>query len=316
MACQMLLDPEELRARLESLTIVSAERLSPADAVDGRDELIWRPFPTDTFPEPLAAYIRESAAAIGCDESFVALPLLSSLAGAIGNTRRVKLKRNWSEPAVVWSATVGESGSAKSPALEQATRPVSEQQKEIRRQQARAVAKWREAVAAWDAAGGEGPKPEEPPPCPALWIDDATVEAAGAILAENDRGTFLVADELAGWMGSFDQYRSGKGSDRSKWLRFHGGREVRIDRKGGNPKTLYLPYASVSVAGTVQPGILQKHLTRENRDSGFAARLLFAWPPRRPRRWTEAEVEEATMAAVADVFVEALYPGLVGRLPR
>ena len=261
----------------------------------------WEPFPTHLLPYPLSDYVRAGAAAINCDESFVALPLLCSVAGAIGNTRRVKIKRTWSEPAVLWGATVGESGSAKSPGNETGTRPVFDAQREARRQFKQDFAKWQQEHEAWRQNGEQGPEPEEPR-LPVYWIDDATVEAVGAILLENERGTFVASEELAGWFGSFDAYRKGKGGDAAKWLRMHGGRELRIDRRTGTPRVLYIPFASVSITGTIQPGILRKQLTAENRDSGMAARLLFAWPPRRPIRWTDAEVDEETSEAVADLF--------------
>ncbi|MGC1276399.1 MAG: DUF3987 domain-containing protein [Planctomycetaceae bacterium] len=297
-------EPDDLRERIEGLADAAPQWEPPAvDPADRPDaDLAWGPFPTDTFPHPLVGYVRASAAAIGCDESFVALPLLAAVAGAVGNARRVGIKRGWSEPAVVWAATIGESGSAKSPAFEKGTKPVSDRQKDARREHARAVAQWKSDHDAWQEAGGDGPEPDEPPPCPALWIDDATIEAVGAILAENERGTLVTAEELAGWLGSFDAYRSGKGNDAAKWLRMFGGREVRIDRRTGTPKTLYLPFASVSVAGTIQPGILRKHLTAENRESGMASRLLFAWPSRRPIRFTEAEVSDDVTDAIADLF--------------
>src|SRR5262249_2811543 len=83
----------------------------------------WRPFPTAALPEPWRALVRQGAAALGCDESYLALPALAVIAGAIGNTRRIGLRRDWSEPAVVWSGIIGESGTLKSPALSLVTEP-------------------------------------------------------------------------------------------------------------------------------------------------------------------------------------------------
>ena len=58
------------------------------------------------------------------------MPLLSALAAAIGNTRRIALKRLWSEPAIVWTAIIGASGTLKSPAIDLALRPVRRRQAE------------------------------------------------------------------------------------------------------------------------------------------------------------------------------------------
>ena len=78
----------------------------------------FRPFPVDVLPEPVRTAIKVDAKAIGCDPSFVALPMLAALAAAIGNTRRIALKPGWTEPSVVWVAIVGDSGTLKSAALD------------------------------------------------------------------------------------------------------------------------------------------------------------------------------------------------------
>ena len=62
----------------------------------------------------------------------------------------------------------------------------------------------------------------------------------------------------------------------------------------------------VSVTGTIQPKVLARVLTEEFRASGFLARLLLALPPWRKRQWTEAEVDEPTRAAFAELL-EQLY---------
>ena len=74
------------------------------------DKLMPRPMPTayvpfctDALPEPIQSYVRGGAKAMTCADSYVALPMLSALAAAIGNTRRIGLKKGWSEPAVVWT---------------------------------------------------------------------------------------------------------------------------------------------------------------------------------------------------------------------
>ena len=81
-------------------------------------------FPTDVLPKVVADFIHEGAAALGCDESYIALPLLTVLASAVGNSRCVCLKRTWCEPAMIWAVVVGESGTLKSPAHDLAMKPI------------------------------------------------------------------------------------------------------------------------------------------------------------------------------------------------
>ena len=116
----------------------------------------------------------------------------------------------------------------------------------------------------------------------------------------------MVRDELAGWFGSFDRYTQGKGGDVARWLEMFGGRSMIVDRKSGKPKTIYVERAAVSVVGGIQPGTLRRSLGEQHRENGLAARLMLAYPPRRPKRWTEAEIGLETEAAVEAVF-QRLY---------
>jgi hypothetical protein len=272
----------------------------------------FTPFPVDVYPEPIRSFITDAAKAIGCDASFVALPLLSGLASAIGNTHRIALKGVWTEPAIVWTAIVGESGTAKSPALELALRPIRKRQAEAMKRHTKAMREYADALAmherdanAWKRSKSNTPKPAEPeaPVADRCWTDDATTEALAVLLQQNPRGLLMVRDELAGWF-NFDRYAGGKGGDAAKWLEMFGGRPMMVDRKtGGN---VDVPRAAVSIAGGIQPETLRRALGQEHRDSGLAARLLLAYPPRKPKRWTKADVSEKAEAAVAAVF-ERLY---------
>jgi hypothetical protein len=65
---------------------------------------------------------------------------------------------------------------------------------------------------------------------------------------------------------------------------------ITVDRKTGIPRTIFVPQAAVCVTGGIQPGILSRALSDEHRESGLAARLLLAFPPRKAKRWTEADI--------------------------
>jgi hypothetical protein len=122
-------------------------------------------------------------------------------------------------------------------------------------------------------------------------VSDATVEALAPLLLASPRGLLLARDELVGWIGSFDRYAGGKGADAAYWLSMHNGEDIVVDRKTGSPRTIYVPQASVSVTGGIQPAILNRALGSEHRESGLAARLLMACPPRKRRKWNEADID-------------------------
>ena len=299
-------DIDPIRAEVEALADkTDADTVTPeAPAVPA-----FTPFPADVLPEPIRGFVTEAAKAIGCDASYIALPLLSGLASAIGNTHRIALKRGWTEPAIVWTAIVGDSGTAKSPALELGLRPIRKRQHDAMKEHAEAIKQHADALAMHerDAAHWKRSKSDTPPPAKPeapiadrCWTDDATTEALAVLLQQNPRGLLMVRDELAGWF-NFDRYAGGKGGgDAAKWLEMFGGRPMVVDRKTGG--TLYVPRAAVSIAGGIQPETLRRALGQEHRDNGLAARLLLTCPPRKPKRWTEADVNADTEAAVALVF--------------
>lgn len=274
------------------------------------------PFPVDALPEPVGAFVGKAARAIGCDASLVALPVLAGMASAIGNTRRLQLKRGWTEPAIIWAVMVGDSGTLKSPALELALRPIRKRQRDAMKRHAQAMrphaaelAQYERAMTRWRSTKDDSDPPAKPAePVPdRCYCDDVTIEALAALLLNQFRGLLAVRDELAGWFGAFDRYAQGKGGgDAAKWLEMHGGRPVMVDRKSGNPRTIYIPHAAVSVTGGIQPDTLRRALGTEHKDNGLAARLLLTCPPRRPKKWTEADIDPRTEAAIESIF-DRLY---------
>ena len=306
-------EPDELRRQVEALAD-KAEAIQP-DRPAARIER-FRPFPTDALPEPIRGFVKAGAKAIGCDESYLALPLLTALAAAIGNTRRLQLKRGWSAPAIIWTAIVGESGTSKTPAFKVVMQPMRDRQRKSLESHADAMKEYEADLAHYDKALSawkrdkktDAPPPAKPdtPQAARFVVSDTTVEALAPLLQSNPRGLLLARDELAGWIGSFDRYAGGKGgADAAHWLSMHNGESLVVDRKTGNPRTIYVPQASVSVTGGIQPAILHRALGIEHRESGLAARLLLTCPPRKPKRWTEADI---------DPDAEAELARLVGRL--
>ena len=158
----------------------------------------------------MADFINQGAAALGCDESYIALPLLSALASAIGNSRRIRLKRTWCESAMIWAVVVGESGTLKSPAHDLAINPIHRVQNAALKQYRDEVEKYNQEKALYDADSAEwkksGRKKGEPPPDPPVepvaeryLVSDTTVEALAVLLEQCPRGLLVARDELSGW---------------------------------------------------------------------------------------------------------------------
>ena len=272
----------------------------------------WKRFPVELLSTIPAEYVQEGGEAIGCDPAMVALPLLSSLAAAIGNTRRIELKRGWTEPSIIWSAVVAESGSLKSPAIEAGTFFLHQRQSDAFAQYETDLAQhendeaqYKAELARWKRRP-DGPIPQEPSqPIPdRCLVSDITVEALAPILQQQPRGVLLAVDELGGWLSSFNQYKSGKGSDVERWLEMHRAGTFTVDRKNAAP--LFVRAASVGVCGGIQPEPFKESLGTENFNNGLAARLLPAMPPRTAKQWSEREVEPQLIGRLKGTF-DALY---------
>jgi len=298
---EMVGDPREVERRVSHLIEAAPLEVSPE-----REPTGFVPFPLEYLPVPLRAYVAEGAEAISCAPAFIALPLLSALGAAIGNSRRILLRPSWSEPAVIWTVIIGDSGTAKSPALDWALRPLSRRQRDSMQMHGRAVLEYKAALAEYEASKldpkGRG-KLEPAPIAPKAFrccTNDTTVEGLARLLQEHSRGLLLHRDELAGWFRSFDEYKSSKGGDVAKYLELHGGRSFSVDRSAKEP--LFLIDPVVCVTGGIQLQTLARALSPEHRESGLAARFLFASPPRQVRSWSEKEPNQATLLAVEGLF--------------
>ncbi|MBC7855410.1 MAG: DUF3987 domain-containing protein, partial [Pirellulaceae bacterium] len=240
----------------------------------------FRPFPTKLLPPICADFVRQAAASIDCDESMVALPLLSSVAAAIGNSCRIGLKPDYTEPAVIWTATLCESGSRKSAALEAPLVPIRRREGEAQKQHrddmshySTCMQEHKAAVSDWNKSGrrkGE-PLPKEPekPIGRRFVVEDTTVEGLVSRLEANPRGLLLTRDELSGFFQGLNQYKpGGRGSDDAAFLNMFGARPITIDRKNPDKPSIHVPMANLSICGGIQPGVLRRIFDRLRMESG------------------------------------------------
>ena len=79
---------------------------------------VCEPFPVAALPEPLQSFVKNTAAAIGCDPAMVAVPILVAVAAAVGTTRRVEVKPGYFEVCILWAMIIARRGGKKSPALQ------------------------------------------------------------------------------------------------------------------------------------------------------------------------------------------------------
>jgi hypothetical protein len=266
-------------------------------------------FPLEVFG-PWAEWIEDAAEGAGCPVDYVVGALFSALTVTVGHSRIVMPWDNWSEPSILWMACVGDPSSGKSPGADAVMRALRQVEKELAEGFEDEYRRWEAdaeiAKATHDAWKGDVSKalkdkatpPDKPltatappePSRPRIIINDATPEAVATVLLANPRGVLMQRDELAGWIGSFNQYNSG-GAGQAFWIESYGARPFTIDRVKNN-KAVFIPRLAVSVLGNIQPDKLSALLSGD--DDGLVARFLWAWPdpvpPTRPVKAASLEL--------------------------
>jgi len=248
-----------------SKSVVRTVEIPPPVTTPQKTKFI--PFPIDCLPAKTAEYAERAAAAHCVDQSFTGLPVLIVAAAAMGNAFRLKLKEGFEVPPTLWGGIVAASGTNKSGPLRAITAPL---------RNTPAIDDIDEDTVMLN-------------PQNRLIISDATLEAVVAKLASSPRGLCCNRNELAGWVKSFNAYKK-SGGDEQAWLEFWDAHEYQLDRKTNNEE-LFIPAASVSIIGGIQPKVLVECFDPGKFASGLVPRLLIAHPPPRSTSWTEMEIK-------------------------
>lgn len=251
-------------------------------------------FPIEALPLRVLWFVLEVSEALVIDPALIAGPCLATLAGCIGNRRRIVLNPGaWTEPGILWIALVLPSGAKKTPALSAVLSHLQKREAQEIEDEKERYAQYEEAMREWRAAPANqrGEEPEKPRPAQRLLVSDVTTEGLLAVHANNPLGLLLHRDELGGWLRSYNQYKAGgQGADAQTWCEMHQGHLALIDRKGS--RTLSVPRAAVSIVGGIQPALLREGLCGEHLYDGVAARLLFIAPEEQLKTWTDETISE------------------------
>ncbi len=134
---------------------------------------------------------------------------------------------------------------------------------------------WKDHVRVAQKEGTALPIPPDPvppePEAPRLRQNDVTIEKVATLLASAaPKGLLIFRDEMAGWLGSMNQYND---AGRAFWIEAYGGRPYRVERQ---KHLLPIDVPRLAVAGTAAPS------RRSCR--GYSLKLMtgcsLAWPGR------------------------------------
>jgi hypothetical protein len=257
---------------------------------------------------------------------------LVGLSGLLGRKLAIRPKRrdDWLVVPNLWGAAIGPPGIQKTPAVEEALRP-------LRRLAADAIERHKEAMANWESqkliavarkaaakqaltkatkdgesdsrltelARAAAVSEDEGIPIERRYIvNDSTVEKLGELLAQNPFGLTLFRDELTGFLKTMD--RQGHESDRGFYLEaWNGFNNYTYDRIGRG--TIHIPNVCLAIFGTIQPGPLAKYLRGSiagEEEDGFIPRFQILMYPDPPAEFVNVDCYPETVAknAAYEVF--------------
>lgn len=255
-------------------------------------------FPLEVLPSPLREYTQKLAEALPVPIDLVGVSVLVAAASVIGASRVIEVKPGWHESPIIFLAIVGDPGTLKSPMLHDVLQPISQYQAKLEKEFNEAYFVYKQDKLVYEkekqlfTKGKRESPPCEPqePTMKRVRVGDITVERLGVMLSENPEGLLLACDELSAWVKSQNQYKGGKGADRSFYLSLWNAAQIIIDRQKTSPIIVNNPV--MSIMGCIPPAVLPELQDKENREDGFIHRILFAYPkPVRPY-WEENSVPE------------------------
>ena len=261
-------------------------------------------FDLSLLPAPLRGWVKDVSERMdNAPPDFAAAATVIVAAALLGRKVSIRPKRqdDWMVVPNLWGGLVGPPASMKTPALEQAIKPVKRLAAEAQEVHQAALKKHeldmmvvsarRDAmqkklkdtarkVAASKASTGnledireeiEEIKEPDVPREIRYMTNDATIEKIAEILRDNPDGILYYRDELMGWLRSLD--KAGREADRAFYLEaWNGNGSFSVDRIGRG--SLHVPAVCVSVLGGIQPGPLTTYVTDALEEAEKADGLL------------------------------------------
>jgi len=300
-----------------------SERINNAPVVD-----IWtepKPLPSglppvkafdlSMMPDTLGPWISDIAERMQAPIEFVAVPAIVAAGSVIGRKVGIRPQEHtdWYEVPNLWGCIVGRPGVMKSPAVQQALKPLNRLQAEARGEYEHAMSKFevseeerelradarKQAIKKLlkenlnaDCAHLVGENQDEPT-LRRFLANDTSYQVLGELLIQNPNGLLVHRDEILSLLRSLDREENveARGFYLTSW---NGSDDYVFDRitRGTN---LYVPSVTVSMIGSTQPGRIRDYASSAIRggagDDGLMQRFsMMVWPDIAPD-WKEHDRE-------------------------
>jgi hypothetical protein len=280
------------------------------------------PFDMAFLPTRVASWVADIAERMQCPPDFVAIPATIALGAVIGRKTGLRPQRqtDWTEVANLWGCIIGRPGMMKTPAMQEALKPLHRLETIARDAHAEAGRAYARELELFKLSSDEArnaarnamkkgapaslPVLEAPqePKAHRYVINDTTYEALGEILADNPNGVLAYRDELVSLLKTLDreEYIAARGFFLQAWSGTSGYTFDRIIR--GNT---HIEAACLSLLGSTQPGRIAEYVRKANwgvGDDGLIQRFgLFVWPDQSGEwkecdRWPNSAARESAWA--------------------
>lgn len=303
-------DPSPLTADLQPAPVFNAEVL---------------------LPEPLRAFVLDTADRMPCPPDFIAAPLIVALGSVIGARCGLKPKRkdDWLVPANLWGGIVGDPSSKKTPAISQVTRFIDGLEAAADEKSQLLMKGYDADLAAYEAhrstieaemkaaakgkgsgrsmgdlkAALEGLEEPQKPQVRRYKTNDGTTAKLADLLSVNPAGLLVFRDEITGLLASWD--KQGSEGDRAFYLEgWNGTSPYRQDRIGRGE--VWIPNHCLSLLGGIQPEMLARYLiglsTSLDNDGRVQRFQVLVYPEAVPWRWRDRYPTQGVREAVRDLF--------------
>jgi hypothetical protein len=274
------------------------ELILPAQSAENAN-----PFPLEAFPEPVQAIIKALHECLNYPIEFTGSSMLFTISIAIGNSRRVKVKKGWNENAVVYVALVSPAGTIKTHPVKFALIPIIKKDSAAFKDYQNDMKQYKEDKSKHKGNNSSEHAPESEVPIFGKYImKDFTPEALVKQHSFNMRSLGVHSDEFIGWFNSFDRYN--KGNAMQTWLSIWSMDSISVDRKGS--ESLYIEYPHISVIGGIQNDVLKK-LSKDILDNGMLDRILWVYRADLKRDpFNDIELDEDIIGAWQEIIENIL----------
>jgi hypothetical protein len=253
------------------------------------------------LPAALGPWVDDISTRLQCPPDFVAISAMVALGSTIGAKIGIKpqMRTDWVEVANLWGMIVGRPGAMKSPAMNDALKPLNRMESEAREAGDEALRTYELELESFKLQKGELEKTTrkatsiaagasilgsmsipERPPIRRLIVHDASFEKLGEILADNPDGVLAYRDEIISLLKTLEapEAAAARGFYLSAWGGLGSYQFDRIVRG-----RTHIRNTCLSLLGSTQPGRLAEYLGRALRggegDDGLIQRFsLLVWP--------------------------------------